>query len=229
MAKSAAYLRGLFEIRAGDYIDAKQELRQLMQHYGKTADRQAAFFVENGGRAGVMESLQAGLAKVYARNGGFTRFALHLPDSARGRAEADRDQWHDAITRLQRVMELEGAGGDAARLRRLDRAFAAYTSKCRKLARDAANARVRRARQQGAVPQVGHDLRAAVPPVETARAMPPVLVEAVPGVDPNDVPEGEDLRRRAVAQEIDHLQELLAADPRDLEARQRLQELRRRG
>ena len=57
--------------------------------------------------------------------------------------------------------------------------------------------------------------------------MPPVLVEAVPGVDPNDVPEGEDLRRRAVDREIDHLQVLLTVDPHDLEARKRLQELRR--
>ena len=209
MARSAAYLWLRFEMRAGDYIDAKQERRRLMLHYGKTADLQAAFFVEHGGRAAVLKSLQAGLAEIYAKHGGYARFGKHLPDAARGRAEQERDHWHDAIARLRRVLKLEGQGGDAARLRELNRAFDAYTNKCRKLARDAANARARRARQQGADLLVGHDPRAAAPAVETAHDVPPVLMEAVPSVDPNAVPEPESPEGEA----IEGLRARAAADP----------------
>lgn len=207
MARSAVYLLLRFEMCARDYIDAKQERRGLMEHYGKTADLQAAFFEKNGGRAAVLESLQAGLAKVYAKHGGYARFGKHLPDAARGRAEQERAHWHDAIVRLRRILELEGEGGDAARLRRLDRAFQVYADKCCKLARDAANARARRARQQGADLLVGHDRRAAATAVETAPDVPTVLMEAVPSVDPNAVPAA------GVGEAIEGLRARAAADP----------------
>ena len=158
MARSAAYLCLRFEMRAGDYIDAKQERRRLMQHYGKTADLQAAFFEKYGGAGRECRSrCKRGWPRSTPSTAGTPALASTCPTAARGRVEQERDHWHDAIVRLRRILELEGEGGDAARLRELNRAFEAYTNKCRKLARDAANARARRARQQGAVLLVGHD------------------------------------------------------------------------
>ena len=181
VARTAAYLRLRFKMSADDYIDAKQELRGLMERYGKTADLQAAFFEKHDGRAAVLATLQSGLADVYARHGGYARFGRHLPDRARGRAEQERDQWSDTIARLKRVLELEANGGDAARLRRLNRDFEVYANKCRKLARDAANARARRARQRGADLLVGHDPIAATPNGTTGYDG-PAAVEIVPDV-----------------------------------------------
>ena len=214
-SKSAAYLLLRYEVVAGDYTDAKQELQGILRNFGETTDLQEAFFEKNGGRAGVLATLQEGLDQVYAKHGGHARFALHLPASARGRAEQERNRLREGMTRIRRIIELEAKGGDAARLRRMERARDAWEKKCRHLERDAANARARRARKRGADLLEGHDLLA-----------------AVPSVDPHPTTEGddvgktiEDLRRRANALEVDHLRDLLAVDPRDQEARQRLQVL----
>ena len=194
-AKSAAFLLARYEIVAGDYTDAKKELQELMRHYGETTEQQEAFFSKNGGRTGVLALLQEGLEKVYAQHGGYAHFALTLPPEARGRAEQERNKWRDGVTRLKRVIALEAKGGDAVRLRRMELARAAWEKKCRHLERDAANARARRARKRGADLLEGHDPLTEPPPVEGLR------------------------------QEVDHLLELLATDPDDHEARQRLEEL----
>ena len=141
----------------------------------------------------MLESLQSGLAKVYAKYGGYARFASHLPDSARGRAEKERDRWHDAIARLQRVIELEDQGGDAARLQWLNSAFLAYTAQCRKLAWDAASARARRGRQRAA-----HDGATVLGEAVPTRAEAVQEIE-VAGDPPAVAQDPEDLRRRAAA------------------------------
>ena len=187
-AKSAAYLLARFEISAGDYTDAKQERQGLMRNYGETTDQQEAFFEKNGGRAGVLTMFQEGLDQVYAKHGGHSRFAVHLPAAARGKAEQERNTWRDAITRLRRVLELEVKGGDTARFRRQEQARAAWEKKCRHLERDAANARARRARKQGADLLMGHDPIAAAPTGTTGYDGVSAALETAPDVDLNDVP-----------------------------------------
>ncbi len=157
MAKSLERLWVAATVRSDEYIKPKAERRMLLLRFGSTTQAQQAFFQERGGMAASLVTVENALQQMEAQYGGPLAFGKRLNDSARQRMEGKRDALRSQLRALRRIIELEGAGGDAGRQMAMHHAWLDFFAKCAALERDAKSARDRRVRKRATVAGIDAD------------------------------------------------------------------------
>ncbi len=158
MAKSLERLWVAATVRSDEYLKLKAERRMLLLRFGSTAQAQQAFFQERGGLSAYLDTVENDLQQLVAQYGGPLAFGNRLNDSARQRMEGKRAALRHQLRALRRIVELEGAGGDAGRQMAMHRAWLDFFAKGAALERDAKNARDRRVRTRAAAAGIDADL-----------------------------------------------------------------------